>query len=89
MRGSLSHSIPLIILSPSIRFLSFQTVAVLFYSTQCALCTVFTNTLLYVAKVLKELPNLQLSRIDSDKNDLPWQFTMDSVPAFIIFSGQK
>lgn len=63
--------------------------AVLFYSTQCALCTVFTNTLLYVAKVLKHLINLEIVRIDSDKNDLPWQFTMESVPAFIIFNGQK
>lgn len=63
--------------------------AVLFYSTQCALCTVFTNTLLYVAKVLKHLVNLEIVRIDSDKNDLPWQFTMESVPTFIIFNGQK
>lgn len=67
----------------------FQTVAVLFYSTQCAFCTVFSSTLLTVSRILSDLSSLEFVRIDADQNDLPWQFTMETLPSFIIFSGSK
>lgn len=67
----------------------FQTVAVLFHSTQCAFCTIFAATLLTISRILGDVPNLEFVRIDSDKNDLPWQFTMDTLPTFIIFNGYR
>lgn len=64
----------------------FQSVAVLFSSSQCAFCTIFSSVLLTIARILKDADYVKFARIDSDKNDLPWQFTMETVPAFIIFN---
>lgn len=72
-----------------ILFLSFnsfsQSVAVLFTSSQCAFCTIFSSVLLTIQRILGDADYVKLARIDSDKNDLPWQYTMETVPAFIIF----
>lgn len=66
-------------------FVSFQAVAVLFSSSQCAFCTIFSSVLLTISRILSDADYLEFARIDSDKNDLPWQYTMETVPAFIIF----
>lgn len=71
-------------------YASFQTKAVLFSSSQCAFCTIFSSILLTVSKILRldEADYLKLARIDSDKNDLPWHVTMETVPAFIVFNDK-
>lgn len=69
---------------------SFQTVVVLFHSSQCAFCTLLSQTLLTVSKILYNLKgNIDFFRIDSDKNDLPWQYTMERVPTLLIFSSER
>lgn len=62
---------------------------VLFSSTQCAFCTIFSSILISVTRLLKDANYLKFARIDADKNDLPWQFTMETLPALIIFNGDK
>lgn len=69
---------------------TFQTVFVLFYSRQCALCSLMTQHLLYVANLLNGIhTNIDFVRIDGDQNDLPWQYTMERYPTLIAFANKK
>lgn len=67
----------------------FQLALVLYTSSQCAFCTILTSTLLSVARIFKDANYLKFARIDADKNDLPWQLTMETLPALLIFDGNK
>jgi hypothetical protein len=70
-------------------FLSFQTVVVLFHSVQCAFCSLLTNNLLSVARILDDLKReISFYRIDGDKNDLQWEYTMETFPSLIIFPAK-
>lgn len=63
-----------------------QTVFVLFHSLQCAMCAPMSHSLLLVADLLAELrASVDFVRIDSDRNDLPWHYTVDRLPALIVF----
>lgn len=48
-----------------------------------------STNLLMVAKMLKEMPTIEFVRIDGDKNDLPWQYTMESFPTLLIFPAGR
>lgn len=61
----------------------------LFSSSQCAFCKIFSSVLLTVSRILNGENYLVFGIIDSDKNDLPWQFTMESIPTLIVFHGNK
>ncbi|XP_031632179.1 thioredoxin domain-containing protein 11 [Contarinia nasturtii] len=65
-----------------------RTVAILFTSSQCAFCTIFSNILLTISRILNDAPYVKFARIDSDKNDLPWEYTMETVPAFLVFNNK-
>jgi thioredoxin-related protein len=61
-------------------------VVVLFHSVQCAFCSLLSNNLMTVARILEDLhQEIAFYRIDGDKNDLQWQFTMEVLPSLIIF----
>uniref|UniRef100_U5ESM9 Putative thioredoxin-like protein n=1 Tax=Corethrella appendiculata TaxID=1370023 RepID=U5ESM9_9DIPT len=69
---------------------SNKTVIVFFYSSQCAFCNLLTQNLLQISKILRQQPNLDFVRIDGDKNDLNWEFSMELYPSLIIFpNGRK
>lgn len=68
---------------------SNKTVVVHFYSAQCAFCSVLSQHLLIISKMLQHQPLLEFIRIDGDKNDLRWEYTMDSFPTLIIFPNQR
>lgn len=68
---------------------SNKTVVVHFYSAQCAFCSVLSQHLLTISRTLRHQPLLEFVRIDGDKNDLPWEYTMDAFPTLIIFPNQR
>ncbi|XP_058818717.1 thioredoxin domain-containing protein 11 [Topomyia yanbarensis] len=68
---------------------SNKTVIVHFYSTQCAFCSVLSQHLLTVSRMLRHQPRLEFVRIDGDKNDLQWEYSMDAFPTLIIFPSQR
>ncbi|XP_058448387.1 thioredoxin domain-containing protein 11 [Malaya genurostris] len=68
---------------------SNKTVIVHFYSTQCAFCSVLSQHLLTVSRMLQQQPRLDFVRIDGDKNDLQWEYTMDAFPTLIVFPSQR
>lgn len=68
---------------------SNRTTFVLFYSTQCALCSLLTHHLLYVSSLLASFPNVEFYRIDGDRNDLPWQYTMEKFPTLVAFAANR
>ncbi|KAG4077611.1 hypothetical protein HA402_008871 [Bradysia odoriphaga] len=69
--------------------LSNKTVVVLFYSTQCALCSLMSHTLMMASKMLQDIDRIDFVRIDGDQNDLPWQYTLDKFPALLIFPENR
>ncbi|XP_053694216.1 thioredoxin domain-containing protein 11 [Sabethes cyaneus] len=66
-----------------------KTVIVHFYSTQCAFCSLLSQQLLTVSRILRQQPRLEFVRIDGDKNDLQWEYSMDLFPTLIIFPNQR
>lgn len=68
---------------------SNKTVVVHFYSAQCAFCSLLSQHLLTISRMLQHQPLLEFVRIDGDKNDLPWEYTMDAFPTLIIFPNQR
>lgn len=63
-----------------------QTVIVLFHSAQCAMCSLLAQALLMAAHLLQDLrSHLDFVRIDGDRNDLPWHYTIDQYPTLIAF----
>lgn len=65
---------------------------VYFYSANCAFCTMMSQHLLQISNVLRPLSeagHLKIVRIDGDKNDLSWPFTVAEYPSLIFFSGRS
>lgn len=69
--------------------LSNKTVVVLFYSVQCALCSLLSQSVLMTSKILSNLTDIDFVRIDGDRNDLPWQYTMEKFPSLILFPANR
>ncbi|GAB0095391.1 uncharacterized protein DMENIID0001_107720 [Sergentomyia squamirostris] len=68
---------------------SKSTAVVLFHSRKCAFCTMMSQNVLQVAQILRPITHLHFYSIDGDRNDLPWQYTMESFPSLIIFPGHN
>lgn len=51
---------------------SDKTVVVLFFSTNCAFCSLMAHSVLTVTRILESVEDVEFVRIDGDKNDLPW-----------------
>lgn len=67
-----------------------RSLLVLFYSSNCGFCTMMSQHLLQIANILRPLSDaghLKILRIDGDKNDLPWPFTVAEYPTLMFFSG--
>uniref|UniRef100_A0A1A9W755 Thioredoxin domain-containing protein n=1 Tax=Glossina brevipalpis TaxID=37001 RepID=A0A1A9W755_9MUSC len=62
------------------------TTVVLIYSPSCPLCANLQNTFLQLAAVLRHQSNtIRFLRLNSQSNDLPWQFVMTTLPTLIVF----
>uniref|UniRef100_A0A8D8BVJ9 Thioredoxin domain-containing protein 11 n=1 Tax=Culex pipiens TaxID=7175 RepID=A0A8D8BVJ9_CULPI len=68
---------------------SNKTVVVHFYSAHCAFCGVLSQQLLTVSRLLRAQPRLEFVRVDGDRNDLRWEYSMDAFPTLIIFPNQR
>uniref|UniRef100_A0A1Q3FF51 Putative conserved plasma membrane protein n=1 Tax=Culex tarsalis TaxID=7177 RepID=A0A1Q3FF51_CULTA len=68
---------------------SNKTVVVHFYSAHCAFCSVLSQHLLTISRMLRAQPRLEFVRIDGDRNDLRWEYSMDAFPTLIIFPNQR
>lgn len=60
-----------------------------FYSAHCAFCGVLSQQLLTVSRLLRAQPRLEFVRVDGDRNDLRWEYSMDAFPTLIIFPNQR
>ena len=67
-----------------------KSLLVFFSSSNCAFCSMMSQHLLQIGNILRPLTqsgHLQIVRIDGDKNDLPWPFTVAEYPTLIFFAG--
>lgn len=48
-----------------------------------------SQNLLTVSNLLNEMTNIKFVRIDGDKNDLSWFYTMNQFPSLVIFPGEN
>lgn len=63
---------------------SNATNVVLIHRPDCALSAVMSQVLVQVAAHLRS-PDLHFIRFDNQANDLPWELSMSSTPALIVF----
>ncbi|KAH8307077.1 hypothetical protein KR044_004495, partial [Drosophila immigrans] len=63
---------------------SNTTKVVLMHRPDCALSVVMSQALMQVSALLRS-PDLQFLRIDSQANDLPFELSMPSTPALLVF----
>ncbi|KAK3594865.1 hypothetical protein CHS0354_005939 [Potamilus streckersoni] len=62
-----------------------KDVMLLFYATWCGFCNSFLQIYLLLAKYFQSSKNLIFARINADRNDLPWELTVDKYPTIIFF----
>lgn len=67
-----------------------RSTLVFFYSSNCAFCTPMSQHLLQIQNILRPLiaaGHFEIFRIDGDKNDLPWPFTVAEYPTLLFLGG--
>uniref|UniRef100_A0A915JM03 Thioredoxin domain-containing protein n=1 Tax=Romanomermis culicivorax TaxID=13658 RepID=A0A915JM03_ROMCU len=60
----------------------------MFQAAWCGTCRNFYNVFQNGAFYFKNWPFLKFATIDADKNDLPWQFTVESYPTIVYFPAK-
>ncbi|XP_023307057.2 uncharacterized protein LOC111688777 [Lucilia cuprina] len=66
-----------------------QTLIVLIYSPDCALCGNIQHSFIQLSLLLRHIPDLNFIRINVMDNDLPWQYNMPFLPALLVFPEQR
>lgn len=66
-----------------------QTLIVLIYSPECALCGNILHSFLQLASLLRHVSDFKFIRINSLNNDLPWQFNMPFLPSLLVFPKNR
>ncbi|KAK3089612.1 hypothetical protein FSP39_005028 [Pinctada imbricata] len=66
-----------------------KNVVLLIHSTWCGFCAALYHTYIALAKYFKNAQDIVFTRINGDRNDLPWEFTVDQYPAIIVFPAQR
>ncbi|KAH8397448.1 hypothetical protein KR222_004490 [Zaprionus bogoriensis] len=67
---------------------SNATSVVLIHRPDCALSMVMSQVVMQVAALLRS-PQLQFIRFDGQANDLPWELSMPSTPALLVFPEDR
>uniref|UniRef100_A0A147ARP1 Thioredoxin domain containing 11 n=1 Tax=Fundulus heteroclitus TaxID=8078 RepID=A0A147ARP1_FUNHE len=63
-----------------------QKDVLLFYYTQwCGFCSVLNHVLIQLARLLQGHGTITVARVNVARNDLPWEFMVDHVPAILLF----
>ncbi|KAL9904845.1 thioredoxin domain-containing protein 11 isoform 1-T6 [Glossina fuscipes fuscipes] len=66
------------------------TTVVLIHSQSCPLCANLQNTFLQLAGIFRHQSNtIRFLRLDSQTNDLPWQFVMNTLPTLLVFPREQ
>ncbi|XP_053955588.1 uncharacterized protein LOC128861470 [Anastrepha ludens] len=65
--------------------LSNLTTIALFYSPQCVFSTLASQALIQLSATLDDSSGIQIIRINTQYNDLPWEFKIPSTPTLIVF----
>ncbi|XP_035695474.1 thioredoxin domain-containing protein 11-like [Branchiostoma floridae] len=66
-----------------------KDVLLLYYAPWCGACSALSHIWLVLASYFKRASNLVLARINGDKNDLPWEFTVPAYPTVIFFPALR
>ncbi|KAH8372243.1 hypothetical protein KR093_010705 [Drosophila rubida] len=67
---------------------SNSTNVVLMFRPDCALSVVMSQALMQVSALLRS-PDLHFIRFDNQANDLPWELSMPSTPALLVFPQSR
>uniref|UniRef100_A0A8C7XPC0 Thioredoxin domain containing 11 n=1 Tax=Oryzias sinensis TaxID=183150 RepID=A0A8C7XPC0_9TELE len=66
--------------------MDLQKDVLLFYYTQwCGFCSVLNHILIQLARLLQGNDTITVARVNVARNDLPWEFMVDHVPAILLF----
>ncbi|KAL3877848.1 hypothetical protein ACJMK2_035492 [Sinanodonta woodiana] len=68
---------------------SNKDVMLLFYAMWCGFCSSFSQIFLSLAKYFQSSKNLVFARINADRNDLPWELTVEKYPTIIFFPAKS
>ncbi|KAG5866351.1 hypothetical protein JTB14_004130 [Gonioctena quinquepunctata] len=66
-----------------------EAVVVFYYSKQCSFCNGISFMYLTVAQKLSHVKKLRFTRIDGDKNILPWEYSMEIYPTILFFPTKR
>merc|ERR1712048_557496 len=65
-----------------------QDVVVMFYTPWCGFCKHAHHVFLQVAAMMKG-EQVKFARINGDENDLPWEYTPEGYPSFLLFPARR
>ncbi|XP_037327811.2 thioredoxin domain-containing protein 11 [Pungitius pungitius] len=66
--------------------MDLQKDVLLFYYTQwCGFCSVLNHVIIQLARLLQGNGTITVARVNVARNDLPWEFMVDHVPAILLF----
>ncbi|XP_022316420.2 thioredoxin domain-containing protein 11-like [Crassostrea virginica] len=66
-----------------------KDVVLLITAQWCGFCSSFSHTYLQLSKYFASAQDLLFAKIDADKNDLHWEFTLDSYPTILFFPAHR
>ncbi|XP_066546494.1 thioredoxin domain-containing protein 11 [Amia ocellicauda] len=66
-----------------------KDVLLLYYTQWCGFCSALNHVLLQLARLLQGHHGFSLCRINAARNDLPWEFMVDRVPALLLFPRNR
>ncbi|KAG7492026.1 hypothetical protein MATL_G00009860 [Megalops atlanticus] len=62
----------------------------LFYYTQwCGFCTVLNHIIIQLARLFQGNGKFTVARVNTARNDLPWEFMVDHFPALLFFPRER
>jgi thiol-disulfide isomerase/thioredoxin len=72
-----------VVLNPS------KDVVLMYYTPWCGYCTSIAHIYLSVARYFVGVEGILFARINADKNDLPFEYTVDRYPTILFFPAKR